>query len=102
MIVLLSVLTGFVLARFSSELFGIRAACLTVLLWSTGPTVLMNASLVTTDLGASFFFVATMYAVWKHAQQPSWKRAGCVGLLLGLAQLAMQSVSCMSCLDGRG
>ncbi len=88
MIVLLSVATGAVLAIWARELFGNRAACLTVLFWSFSPTVLMSASLATTDLGAVFFFVVTLYATFKHAQQPTWRRAGWLGLWLGLAQLA--------------
>ncbi|MEX2285668.1 MAG: glycosyltransferase family 39 protein [Planctomycetaceae bacterium] len=88
MIVVLSVATGVVLAVWAHELFGNAAAILTALFWSACPTVLMNAALVTTDLGAAFFFAATLYTVWKHARRPSWKAALCIGLLLGMAQLA--------------
>jgi hypothetical protein len=88
MIAALSVATGLLLAVWARELFGDAAACITVLLWSTCPTALMNASLVTTDMGAAFFSVAALYAAWKFACCPNWKQALAMGLLLGLAQLA--------------
>ena len=88
MIVLFSVLAGVVLFIWSRELFGDAAACLTVLLWAFSPTILANAALVTADLGATAFFVLTVYALWKFAQTPSWRRACLFGLCMGLAQLA--------------
>lgn len=88
MIVLLSVATGVVLGVWSWEWFGGRAACLTVLLWSLSPTILANASLVTTDLGAALCYAVTLYTLAKQAEQPSWRRAVLFGICLGLAQLA--------------
>lgn len=88
MIVILSVLTGVVIAVWARQWFGDAAALLATLLWSTSPTFLMSASLVTTDLGAALFFVATLYLLWRFAGQPTWRNASLFGLCLGLAQLA--------------
>lgn len=87
MIVLLSVLTGLLLAYWAGKIFGIGSACLTALLWSISPTVIANASLVTTDLGAAAFFVLTLYLLWKFAGEPGYKNALLFGLALGAAQL---------------
>ncbi len=57
MIIVLSVATGLIIAAWARALFGERAALLSLLLWSACPTALMNASLVTTDMGAAFFFI---------------------------------------------
>lgn len=88
MIVLLSVLTGLVLALWAREWFGDAAACLCVLLWASDPNILAHGALVTTDFGATFFFVLTLYALWKYAERVTWSRALLFGLCLGLSQLA--------------
>ena len=88
MIVLLSVGCGLILAAWSYELFGPKAALLTTLLWASSPTFLAHGSLVTTDLGAAFLFLATIYALWKFGSRPAWRPSLVFGLCLGLAQLA--------------
>lgn len=88
MIVLLSVATGAVLAVWTYEVFGAAAACVAALLWSVGPNVLANAAIVTTDLGASFFFVITLYSLWKYAHRPGWSQTVWFSIWFSLAQLA--------------
>ncbi|MGQ0636554.1 MAG: ArnT family glycosyltransferase [Planctomycetaceae bacterium] len=83
-----SLAAAVILALWSRQLFGERAACLTVALWTFCPNVLAHAALVTPDVGASCLFLATLYALWCYAQAPSWRGAGLFGILLGLAQLA--------------
>lgn len=87
-IVFVSLATGVLIAFWSYELAGARAACLTALLWTTSPNVIANAALVTGDLGAAFCFVSTLYALWRFARRPTWRRALIFGVCLGLAQLA--------------
>jgi hypothetical protein len=88
MIVLLSVLSGLVLAVWARELFGNGAGLLAAGLWAFEPNLIAHGALVTTDMGAAAFFVLTLYAVWKFARRPGWKWALIFGGLLGLAQLA--------------
>jgi hypothetical protein len=88
MIVLLSAAAALVTAIWARERFGDAAGCLAALLWACEPTLLAHGSLVTTDMGAAAFFVFTLYAVWKFAQRPNWKRGLVFGIVLGLAQLA--------------
>lgn len=88
MIVLLSVAAGMALALWSREMFGDRAAVLTVLLWGASPAVISNAALVTTDLGAAALFVFTLFAAWRFARRATWSQALIFGAVLGAAQLA--------------
>ncbi len=86
-ILLLSAITGVLLAAWARELFGVSAACLAVFLWSMSPNILANAALGTQDLAIAGFFLATVYCGWKFARSVSWKWALIVGVILGLAQI---------------
>lgn len=87
-IVALSLLTAWLLGCWATELFGVRSGVAALFLWCISPTVLASASLVTTDLGAAFFFALAGWQVWRFAGEPSWKHTGLLGVCLGLAQLA--------------
>ncbi len=86
--VVFSVVTGWLLAVWASELFGMRSACLAAALWSFCPTALANAALVTPDMGATCLFTGTLYACWLFSKAPTWRGTAILGALLGLAQLA--------------
>lgn len=83
-----SLLTALLLARWAFDLFGERAAVLTVALWTLCPIVLANAAIVTPDVGTACLFTAALYACWRFARSATWAAAAAAGLLLGLAQLA--------------
>ncbi len=87
-IVLLTVLSGALLARWAWEWHGPASACLVAWLWTRCPNILAHGSLVTTDLGGTTFWIATLYAVWRFAQRPTPRRAIIAGVILGLAQAA--------------
>jgi len=87
-IVVLSLLTAWLLGCWATELFGIRAGVFALFLWCVSPTVLASASLVTTDLGAAFFFALTGWRVWRFSGRPGWRNTVILGVCLGLAQLA--------------
>ena len=86
-ILLLSVVTGILLAVWARELFGASAACLAVFLWSMSPNLLANAALGTQDLAITGFFLATVYCGWKFTITSTWKWALLTGAVLGLAQI---------------
>lgn len=88
MTILLSVATGALLAYWAQQLFGWKSACLVAVLWAFSPTVLASATLVTMDVGVTFFFVLTLFILWKFAERPSWSWAIALGFALGLAQLS--------------
>ena len=87
-IVLLSVLTGWMLATWSLQEFGAVSAVFVTVFWSASPMVLGCASLVTTDLGAGALFVAAIWRAWRFAGEPSWPNALWMAVALGLGPLA--------------
>lgn len=87
MILLLALATGLLLALWARELFGPKAACLAVFLWTMSPNILANAALGTQDLAIAGFFLATLYCGWKFSLQDGWKWALITGMVLGLAQI---------------
>src|SRR6202046_5448428 len=68
-----------------SELFGESAGLLALLLVVFEPNVLANSDLVTTDIGVTCFFLATIYCFYRYARQPSVIRLLLTGLAAGLA-----------------
>ena len=81
-----SVATACLLAWWALRLFGQTASLLTTLLYCTGPSIVANASLVTPDIGLTFAYLATLFALWRWTQARTWRSALVLGLLLGLAQ----------------
>src|SRR6201996_1522833 len=67
-----------------TELFGKSAAVLALLLVVFEPNVLANSDLVTTDVGVTCFFLATIYCFYRYARQPSVIRLLLTGLAAGL------------------
>jgi hypothetical protein len=48
------------------------------------PNVLAHSALVTTDIGVSLFFLASIYAFYRYVKQPSMLRLAIAGLMAGL------------------
>ena len=74
-----------------SELFGESAGLLALLLVVFEPNVLANSDLVTTDIGVTCFFLATIYCFYRYARQPSVIRLLLTGLAAGLTLSAKHS-----------
>ncbi len=87
MIVPLATLTGLIVAVWARAWYGERAALVSVLLWTCCPTVLANAALVTHDLPLTAAWMATLLALVRFAERPSWRGALWFGAALGVAQL---------------
>lgn len=86
--VLLSILLGYFVYRFTKEIAGTVAGLFATLLYAFDPNVLAHNHYVTTDLGiAAFIFIATYYFV-HFLKNPSPKHIALAGIALGLAQLA--------------
>ena len=64
--------------------FGARAALWTVVLLVFEPNVLAHSALVTTDMGVTLFFLASIFAFWRWMQRPTILRLLLVGLAVGL------------------
>ncbi len=82
-----SLLGGWIVYRWATELYGGWAGCLSLALWCFSPTVLAHAQLVTPDLPATVAGLTATYVFWRYLRGPSWPLAWFAGLLLGLAQL---------------
>jgi 4-amino-4-deoxy-L-arabinose transferase-like glycosyltransferase len=74
-----------------SELFGESAGLLALLLVVFEPNVLANSDLVTTDVGVTCFFLATIYCFYRYARQPSLIRLLLTALAAGLTLASKHS-----------
>jgi 4-amino-4-deoxy-L-arabinose transferase-like glycosyltransferase len=66
------------------EWFGEPAALLALLLAVFEPNLLGHSALVTTDMGVTLFFLASIYAFYRYCRKPSLPRLLLVGLVAGL------------------
>lgn len=82
-----SVLGGYIVYRWSSQLYGRQGGLLSMLLWCFEPNVLAHAQLVTPDIPATVAGMAATYVFWLYLKAGTWSLAAATGLLLGVAQL---------------
>ncbi len=87
-IILLTIASSALLARWAWEWHGPWAACLVTYLWAGDPTALAHGSLVTTDAGGATFWIATLFTAWRFANRPTMQNGVVTGVVLGLAQAA--------------
>jgi 4-amino-4-deoxy-L-arabinose transferase-like glycosyltransferase len=66
------------------EWFGAAAGLLAIALVTFDPNILAHSALVTTDVGVSLFFLASIYAFYRYVKQPSLARLLLAGLAAGL------------------
>jgi tetratricopeptide (TPR) repeat protein len=64
--------------------FGNAAALIALTLVVFDPNIMANSALVTTDVGVSLFFLATIFAFYRWATQPALSRLLLAGLAAGL------------------
>jgi hypothetical protein len=83
MIALLGVVLGGLIFWYARRLFGTLAGFLSLMLFAICPTLLANGALITADLMASSFFLASLPALWwvLHEVTP-WSLVVC-GFVLG-------------------
>ncbi len=84
-ILILSLGLGWVLFRWSRDLFGARGALLSLSLFALDPNVVAHSSLVTTDLGVTLFTFLSIRALWRWSRAPSPGRLASAGLWTGAA-----------------
>lgn len=82
-----SLLGGWLVYRWASELHGRRAGLLGLALWCFGPNLLAHAQLVTPDMPATVMGLAATYVFWHYLRSGDWNYCAVAGLLLGMAQL---------------
>ena len=87
LIILIGVLLGFYIWKFSRELWGESAAVIALAMYSFSPTVLAHSRLVTTDVAAAAAFFISFYYLYKWLKIPTYKNLFIFGIVLGLAFL---------------
>ena len=90
--ILLTVLLGLLIFKFSRELFGALAAVLAVALFTLEPTVLAHGRVVQTDIPAAFGYLLLFFAMYRYTKGPTLKQAGWIGAAAGVALLAKFSM----------
>ena len=86
-ILLLSVLFGWFLFRWTRQLVGDWFALGTLLLYAMNPNILAHSHYVTTDIGIAFAVFFTLFYGVRFLKHPSQKNTIIFGLALGIAQL---------------
>ncbi|MGD0096842.1 MAG: glycosyltransferase family 39 protein [Terracidiphilus sp.] len=66
------------------ELFGDGAGLVALALATFDPSVVGHSALVTTDIGVSLFFLASIYGFYRYVKQPSLPRLALAGLAAGM------------------
>jgi len=86
-IILMTLLLGFYVFRWTKELFGNKAGVIALLLFSFSPTILAHGRLVTTDVGAAAAVLIATYYFVKFLRESSAKNLIKAGIFLGVAEL---------------
>ena len=84
---------GLSLAAFfaAQEWFGTAAGLIALILVTFDPNILAHSALVTTDVGVSLFFLASIYGFYRYVTQPTALRLGLAGLAAGLLMATKHS-----------
>lgn len=84
-VMLLSVLLGFYVYKWASEMFSFKAGLLSLFLYAFMPAMIANAQFVTTDLPLASFSFITFYYLWKFVTTGLKRHLAYSGLFLGFA-----------------
>jgi len=84
---LLLILLGFFIYRWTKELYGKLAALMAVFLFAFSPTFIAHGRYVTTDVGAAFAFFIAAYFFIKWIKNSTEKNLILAGIFFGIAQL---------------
>ena len=86
-IILIGVILGFYIWRFTKELWGNLAGIIALIFYSFSPTVLAHARLVTTDVAAAAAFFISFYYLYHWLKTPTKRNLWVFGIIFGLALL---------------
>lgn len=86
-IILIGVLLGFYLWRFTKELWGNFAGIIALAFYSFSPTVLAHARFVTTDVAAAAAFFISFYYLYHWLKAPTQRNIWVFGIVFGLSLL---------------
>jgi len=86
--IVFSLLLGFYVFKWSSELYGFTPAIFSLLLYVFSPNIIAHSRLITTDLYAALMITISSFYFWEFIKFGGWKRAILSAIILGLSQLA--------------
>jgi hypothetical protein len=86
-IILIALLLGFFIYKWTRELAGTTAGLFALLLYSADPNILGHNHYVTTDLGIAAFIFIAFYFFVRFLKKPVWKNVLLAGIFLGVAEL---------------
>ena len=87
-IILLMLLAGFFLFKWTRELAGDKASLITLFLYTFSPNIIAHGRFVTTDLGVTAFIIIAFYAYWWFLQKPCSGRLLVAGFAFFLLQVS--------------
>ena len=90
--ILILLLLGLYIFKWTRELFGNKAALLALFLFSFSPTFLAHGRLVTTDVGAAAGVLIATYYFLRALKEPSKKNIILAGVSFGIAELCKFTV----------
>lgn len=86
--VLLMILLGFFVFKWTKELAGEKAAIIATFLFAFSPNIIAQGRFVTTDVGLAAFLIISLYYFVKFLKDPSRRNTWKFGIAFGLVQLA--------------
>ncbi len=86
-IVLLSLLFGWFIFKWTKELAGILGGLFALTLYAFDPNILGHNHFVTTDLGIAGFMMISFYYFLRFIKDPTWKNVAIGGFFLAVVQL---------------
>jgi hypothetical protein len=86
-----AILLGLLVFLAGSEMFGVGAGFLALVLLTFEPNVLAHGAMVATDAGVSCFFFAAVYTFYRYCKKPTVARLLVAGVASGLALAAKHS-----------
>ena len=87
----LTVLAALLVFAVGREMLATEVGLLALLLFVFEPNLIAHGSLVTTDMGITVFFLATVYAFYRYLRRPSLWRLVLTGIAAGLALASKHS-----------
>jgi len=86
-VVLLSLLLGYFVYRWASELYGIKAGIFALVLYAFDANIIAHSRFITTDLGIAATVFINLYFLWRFLKEPSKKGLLFVAITLAIALL---------------
>lgn len=86
-IILVALLLGFLIYRWTKELAGTVAGLFALLLYVADPNIIAHSHYVTTDIGIAAFIFSSFYFFVRFLRNPNRKNILLAGLFLGIAEL---------------